>query len=97
MPRRPEHDLVPGGAMAARAVGGAIRRSAVGLRLDDPARGGPLVRVVNEDLPEQRARDPERRLEVERAGERARSHADLSFFTSSVSSGTALNRSATSP
>jgi hypothetical protein len=93
---RPVHDLVPRRPVAAGAVRGAVGGAAIRLDLDDPAGGPPRRRVVDEGLPEKRAGDAQRRLEVEGARQRPL-HADLSFFTSSVSSGTALNRSATRP
>src|SRR5438552_11023131 len=92
---RAPHHLVPWRAVPARAVRGAVGGATVGLDLDDAARGQARPGLVDEYLPEQRAGDAEGRLEVE--GPRELAHADLSFFTSSVSSGTALKRSATSP
>src|SRR5690348_2516747 len=97
MSRRPVHDLVPRRAMPARAVRGAVRGAAVRLDLNDSPDGRAVGRLVDERLPEESPGDVQGRLEVERAGKRAASHADLSFFTSSVSSGTALKRSATRP
>ena len=97
MARRAVHRLVPRGAMAAAAVRGAIAGTPVGLDLDDPSRGATVGTVVHQDLAQQRASHAERRLEVEAPGQGAPGHAPFSFFTSSVSSGTALKRSATSP
>ena len=83
--------------VAAGAVRGAIGWAAVSLHLDDPSRGAPLGGIVRERLPEQPARHGECRLAIEPPRQGGGAHAPFSFFTSSVSSGTALNRSATSP
>ena len=97
--------------MAAGGVRGAVRRAAVGLDLDDAAGGDGPRASVDQRLAEQRARHAQRGLEIERAGQgplagndrgderrcAVAAHEAFSFFTSSVSSGTALKRSATRP
>src|SRR5262249_58172658 len=90
------HDLVPRRAVAAVAVGRAVARSAVRFHLDDAARGATLGRVVNQHLPEQCPGDAQGGGPVELPRQGPPAHA-FSFFTSSVSSGTALKRSATRP
>src|SRR5262249_10928374 len=97
-PGCPPGVLVAGGAAPAMRVRCAVARAEVRLALHDTAGRGPRRRLVHEDLAQKRPRYPERRLEIEPTGQGAAAgHACLSFFTSSVSSGTALKRSATRP